>query len=286
MKNLLVTGSNGFIGSYFLNNYSNKYNIHKFSFRDDDFTKLDLDETDAIVHLSALVHQMGGASADEYERVNVAQTLELAKKAKKSGVKQFVFMSSVKVYGEERSSAYDEHSLCKPTDDYGMSKYKAELELQKLEDKNFKISIIRTPIVYGYGVKANIKSLVSLVKKVPLLPFGAILNKRSIVYIGNLSHLIEKIIDKNASGIYLASDDKALSTTELIEYIAEALNKKIYLFKFPYFSQLLKLLKPSFYQRLYGSLELNTKLTNKKLNFKNKYSTQEGIKLMLDGKEK
>ncbi len=113
-----------------------------------------------VFHLSALVHQMGGASVSEYERVNVAQTLELAQKAKKSGAKHFVFMSTVKIYGEETDSVYTESSECKAEDEYGKSKLKAERELLKLEDENFKVSIIRTPIVYGYGVKANIKSLV------------------------------------------------------------------------------------------------------------------------------
>jgi len=286
MKNIVCTGSSGFIGSYFTSKYSNKYAIASFSFLHDTLEDLSLNTTNVVVHLSALVHQMDGASEDEYERVNVIQTLELAKKAKASGVQQFVFMSSVKVYGEESSNVYTEHTPLHPQDAYGASKRKAELELLKLEDENFRVSIIRTPIVYGYGVKANIKSLVSLVSKVPILPFGGITNRRSMVYIGNLCHLIEVIIDKNASGIYLAADDKPLSTTELIESIAEALDTKIYLLQIPFFPQLLKLFKPSFYQRLYGSLELDTQSTKKHLAFTNRYSSKEGIKMMIEGEGK
>ncbi|MCD4667122.1 MAG: NAD-dependent epimerase/dehydratase family protein, partial [Sulfurimonas sp.] len=187
---VLLTGSNGFIGNYFKDNYENKYNINTFSFLNDNFQDLDLQNTDTIIHLSALVHQMGGASEKEYEKVNVTQTLNLANKAKENGVKHFIFMSTVKVYGEETKTAYKEDSSCNPQDDYGKSKLKAEIELQKLENDNFKISIIRTPIVYGYGVKANIKSLINLVDKVSVLPFADIENKRSMVYVGNLCYLI------------------------------------------------------------------------------------------------
>ena len=192
--------------------------------------------------------------------------MELAKKAKESGIKQFIFMSTVKVYGEETDSKYSENSICNPEDDYGKSKLKAELELQKLEDEDFKVSIIRTPIVYGHGVKANIKSLINLINKVPLLPFGKIENKRSMVYIGNLCHLVDEVIIQQKAGIFLASDNKPLSTTRLIELIAKNLDKKIYLIKIPFFESLLKLVKPSFHKRLYGSLEVDNTITKQKLN--------------------
>jgi len=278
--NILITGASGFIGSYFIDKYKDKYDIKTFSFLNDEFESLDLEGVDAIVHLSALVHQMGGASAEEYEMVNVSQTLELARKAKESGVKQFVFMSTVKVYGEETESKYTENSICNPEDDYGKSKLKAELELQKLEDENFKVSIVRTPIVYGYGVKANIKSLVHLVNRVPVLPFGKIENRRSMVYIGNLCHVVDEIIIQKTSGVFLVSDDEPLSTTKFIELIAKNLDKKVYLVKIPFFETLLKILKSSFHKRLYESLEVDNSLTMEKLKIKNRYSVEEGIKEM------
>ena len=145
---LLITGSTGFVGSYFINKYNEKYDIKTFSFLKDDINSLDCRDVDVVFHLSALVHQMGGASQEEYERVNVTQTLELAKTAKKNGIKHFVFMSTVKVYGEETDGVYTEESKCSPEDEYGKSKLKAELKLQQLQDENFKVSIIRTPIVY------------------------------------------------------------------------------------------------------------------------------------------
>ena len=153
----------------------------------------------------------------------------------------------------------------------------------ELEDDDFRVSIIRTPIVYGYGVKANIKALVNLVNKVPFLPFGKTENKRSMVYIGNLCHLVDKIIEEKQSGIFLASDDKPLSTSKLIELISENLNKKVYLIKIPFFETLLKLIKPSFHKRLYGSLEVDNSITKKKIGLVNPYSVEEGIKFMIDG---
>ncbi|RXJ90614.1 epimerase [Arcobacter sp. CECT 8983] len=285
MNKLIITGSSGFIGSYFINNYKKKYDIKTFSFRNSDINSLDYNNIDVVVHLSALVHQMGGASCEEYEKINVTQTFELANKAKQFGVKHFIFMSTVKVYGEEADGSYTENTICQPEDQYGKSKLKAEIELKKLENKNFKISIIRTPIVYGYGVKANIKSLVNLVNKISLLPFAKIENKRSMVYIGNLCHLVDEVIKQQKSGIFLASDDKPLSTTKLIELIAKSLDKKLYLIKVPFFENLLKSLKPSFHKRLYGSLEVDNSITKEKLNLKNPYTVDEGIALMIKGEE-
>lgn len=282
MNNILITGSSGFVGSYFINKYKDKYDIKTFSFRKDNINTLDCNDIDVVFHLSALVHQMGGASKEEYEKVNVTQTIDLAKKAKNYGVKYFIFMSTIKVYGEETDIAYNENSDCNPQDNYGKSKLKAEQELLKLEDDSFKVSIVRTPIVYGYGVKANIKSLINLVNKVPVLPSGSIKNKRSMVYIGNLCHLVDEIIIQEKVGIFLASDDEPLSTTRLIELIANGLGKKVYLIKIPFFESLLKLVKPSFHKRLYESLEVDNSETKKVLGFENKYSVEEGIRLMLN----
>jgi len=280
MKKLLITGSSGFIGNYFINQYKEKYNIKTFSFRKDNIKTLDCSDVDVVFHLSALVHQMGGTTQEEYEKVNVTQTLELAKKAKASGVKHFVFMSTVAVYGIENGVMH-ENSECHPLTEYGKSKLKAEKELRKLEDESYKVSIVRPPIVNGYNPPGNMKSLVNLVNKVPVLPFGNINNKRSMVYIGNLCHLVDEVIKQKESGIFLASDDEPLSTTKLCEHIAKNLDKKVYLVKIPFFETLLKVVKPSFHKRLYGSLEVDNTLTKEKLNLTNPFSVEEGIKLML-----
>ena len=284
-KKVLLTGATGFIGRYFIKKHRQTYHIKTFSFLKDNFNELDLKDVDVVIHLSALVHQMRGADIKDYEKVNVEQTLDLAKKAKESGVKQFVFMSSVKVYGEESDEVYTEKSICKPQDSYGESKLKAELGLKNMEDADFKVSIVRAPIVYGYGVKANMRSLVTLVKRFPILPFADINNRRSMVYVGNLSHLIDEIVKQEKNGIFLASDDEAISTTRLIELIAQSLGQKVNLVKIPIFSFLLKTLKRDYYKRLYGNLVVDNKETMKRLGLKNPFTTQEGIKLMIYGEK-
>ena len=281
---ILLTGSTGFIGNYFVNHYQGRYNIQPFSFLNDKLNTIDWQGIDIVIHLAALVHQMNGADKDEYERVNVTQTVELAKQAKNAGLGRFLFMSSVKVYGEETDIPYSETSDCNPEDDYGKSKLKAERKLLELEDDTFSVSIIRTPVVYGYGVKANINNFVNLIKKSPILPFGSINNKRSMVYIGNLCHLVDEVILQKQHGIFLAADDEPLSTTELVRIIAKKLKKKVYLLKIPFLEFLLKTIKPLFYKRLYQSLEIDNHFTKKKLNLSNPYSAEKGIERMLYGK--
>ena len=283
--NLLLTGASGFVGNYFVKKYTSKYKITQFSFRNNNFLDLDLSKVDTIVHLSALVHQMGGASQEEYEMVNVAQSLKLAQEAKESGVKHLIFMSSIKACGEESSSAYSENSKCHPEDDYGKSKLKAEKELQKLEDESFRVTTVRTPIVYGYGVKANMKNLISLVQTVPILPLASIANKRSMVYIGNLCHLLDVVVQKGEGTTFLAADDVPLSTTNLVELIAKELNTNLYLVKIPLFATLLKLIKPSFYKRLYESLEVDNSVSKESLELTNLYTVEEGIHYMIHGEE-
>jgi nucleoside-diphosphate-sugar epimerase len=283
MKKLLLTGARGFIGRYFQKEYAYKYTIQTFSFLKDDMETLHVKGVEAIIHLSALVHQMGGASDEAYEQVNVAQTLQLARKAKANHVKQFIFMSTVKVYGEESDRAYTEISPCHPEDAYGRSKLKAEQELKALADNDFIVSIIRTPIVYGRGVKANMQNLMKLIDTIPLLPLGGIENKRSFVYIGNLCALLNTLIDQRKGGIFLAGDDAPLSTTELIQELAKVKKKKLLLIQLPLFAMFLKWVKPSFYKRLFESLTVDNRYTKEVLQFKNPYSMQEGIAMMIQG---
>lgn len=282
MRTILLTGSTGFIGSYFIKKSSN-YSIIPFSFQNGVIVNIDFGRIDIVVHLAALVHQMEGASEEAYFHVNTRMTLELAKKAKEAGVKQFIFMSTVKVYGEENKTPYTENSPCNPQDDYGKSKLAAEEALKAIEDQNFIISIIRTPVVYGPGVKGNIKRLIKLIEKALILPFGAINNQRSMVYVGNLCAMINAIIEQRKSGIFLTSDDENTSTTELIQTIATAMNRKIVLLNIPGFKPLLQVLKPVYYQRLYGNLMIDNTLTKRILSFQNPYSFKEGIKQTILG---
>lgn len=282
---ILLTGATGFIGNHFIQ-YAISHQMITFSFQNDDINTLDLSDCDAVVHLAALVHQMNCADSEEYEQINLIKTLELAQKAKRAEIKQFIFMSTVKVYGEESDIAYTEATPCHPQDDYGKSKFHAEQELQKLNDTYFKVSIIRTPVVYGAGVKGNIRNLINLIQKIPILPFGNIQNQRSMVYVGNLCALIECVLEHHADGIFLACDDTPLSTSSFIKMIALALRKKLYLIQLPLFETALRFFRPSLHQRLFGNLIVDNTLTKKRLNFHNPFSTEEGINNMTQGNQK
>ena len=209
----------------------------------------------------------------------------LQKNAKKAGVKQFIFLSSVKVYGafNPSSGPWNEDSICNPDDSYGKSKYEAEIALRKLEDANFTVSIVRTPLVYGVGVKANMLSILRLVDRFPILPLAKVSNKRSFTSAENLVAFLDRIIEKRASGVFIAMDENPLSTTELVNSISKYLNKKVFLFQMPdLFVEVGKKLVPKVFDRLYGSFEMDNSKTLKTLDFKPPYSTEEGIKKMVE----
>ncbi|MFW3344178.1 NAD-dependent epimerase/dehydratase family protein [Aliarcobacter butzleri] len=284
MNKILITGSNGYLGSSFINQFRNKYTFEKFSLLNQKIEDIKLDNIDAILHCAALVHQKVEHSYEKYYEINVKYPVKLAKIAKQNAVKQFVFISTIAVYGEDEKKL-DENTICNPATFYGKSKLEAEKELLKLNDDNFTVSIVRPPMIYGKNAPGNIDSLVKLVKKSPIIPLENIKNKRSFIFIQNLLHIIEEVILQKKSGIFLACDDESLSTSRLIELIARNLGKKVYLVKIPFFETLLKVVKPSFHKRLYGSLEVDNSITKEKLNLKNPYSVEDGIRLMIKGRD-
>lgn len=281
-KTLLLTGSSGFIGRHFIRD-SLKHDIHSVSLRNTLPESLDLTGYDALIHLAALVHQMQGAPKEEYFHINRDLTLSLAQKAKNDGVKHFIFVSTVKVYGEETTTApLTEHSPCHPNDPYGESKLAAEEGLLAMASEYFTVSIIRIPLVYGEGVKANMFNLIKLCDTLPLLPFGGINNRRSMVYVKNVTAFINTLLEQRASGIFIVSDSKPISTTQLVQIIYTVLDKKRILLTLPkVLINLIQRLKPSLHQRLFGSLEIDPSASFKKLKFIPPYTTEEGIKAMI-----
>ncbi|PML45748.1 NAD-dependent epimerase/dehydratase family protein, partial [Vibrio sp. 10N.261.52.A1] len=173
-----------------------------------------------------------------YRDINTLGTLNLAKQAAEAGVKRFVFVSSIKVNGEftEPGSAFLPNLDNIPKDPYGLSKYEAEVELTKLsKETGLEVVIVRPPLVYGPGVKANFLSMMRMVEKAIPLPFGAIHNKRSLVYVDNLSSLILTCCEHpSAPGhTFLASDNQDVSTSQLIRAIALSMDKSPRLLPIP-----------------------------------------------------
>lgn len=284
LKNIVLTGSTGFVGSYFLEHQGN-LNIVEADLIANKPEDISLKGIDVVVHLAALVHQMKGAPVEQYFKINRDLAYEMARHAKSKGIKQFIFLSTVKVYGEYTSEGilWDEDFICKPIDAYGKSKMEAEKLLMGLQDDEFNVVIIRCPLVYGEGVKGNMLRLIKMIDRLPVLPFKNIQNKRSMVYVGNLVAMVKKAIDLNASGIFLAKDNRDLSINDWVTGIARHLGESIRLFRVPsIILMLIKRLKPGLYNRLFGSLVLNNDKSLKKLRFANPYSTENGIKNMIN----
>ena len=283
-KTLMITGASGFIGSNFIERYKDKYNIIPIDLLKVKPEEIDFRGVDTVLHLAALVHQMKGAPREKYFEVNTELTRSVAEEAKKQGVRHFVFYSTVKVYGYDgdlynHTMILNEKSECKPMNDpYGESKWEAEKILRRLEDNNFKIGIIRPPMVYGKGVKGNMESLIKLVKMLPILPFNYDKNRRSLVNIENLMYLTALVIDKEASGVFLPLDEKNISLKEIVEGIEKAYNlKRINIPMIQPIFWLLTKLKPNIMVRLFGTLQFDNRLTKEKLGYIPKIRYIEGI---------
>jgi nucleoside-diphosphate-sugar epimerase len=284
MTRVLITGSNSFVGVNF-RRFSKYRDVEEVSLRDNKPEDIEFRKYDVVLHLAAIVHQSEKISDEEYFKVNRDLCLRVAEESKKAGVKQFVFLSTLKVYGDfiNGTGLRNEDSICFPDDAYGKSKYAAEIELRKLEDKNFIVSIIRTPLVYGEDVKANMIKLVKLIDAMPLLPFAGIENKRNFTFAENLVGFIDRIIEKKASGVFIAMDNNALTTSELVGIISGYLGKRVRLFKLPgIVAKLGCVVFPEYFKRLFGSMEFSNKLTLEQLDYKPPYSTREGLKKMTD----
>jgi nucleoside-diphosphate-sugar epimerase len=284
MPGILITGRGSFIGASF-RRYSKFRDVSEVSLRDVEPESVSFMGCDTVLHLAAIVHQSSGTSEQEYFRVNRDLALGIAERAKKAGVKHFIFLSTVKVYGKwiEGSKPWNESSECYPSDPYGKSKYEAEKGLRRLESDDFKVSVVRTPIVYGPGVGANILKLMRLAETFPLLPFSNIANNRHYTYVENLVGFIDRIIEKRASGVFILMDERPVSTTELVRLISEFMHRKIKLVHMP--EILVKAgvkAMPSIFERLYRSFYLDNTLTKEILGFSPEYSIEEGISVMVE----
>lgn len=242
-----------------------------------------------VIHAAARVHVMHDTSADplaSYREINVEGTLNLAKQAADAGVKRFIFISTIKVNGENTlpGKAFCASDTSKASDPYGVSKAEAESALQALCAKTgMQFVIIRPPLVYGPGVKANFAAMLGLAKRNLPLPLGAIHNKRSMVGLDNLVDLIVTCIDhpKAANQIFLVSDDQDVSTTELLQIMTRAAGKKPWLLPVP--MSWLKLTgkltgKQAVIERLCGNLQVDISHTKDILGWKPPVSLEEGIK--------
>ncbi|MEO9522550.1 UDP-glucose 4-epimerase family protein [Marinobacter alexandrii] len=243
----------------------------------------------AIVHTAARAHIMDDEAADpltEFRSVNVAGTLNLARQAAAAGVERFVFISSIKVNGEQTTSGhcFTADDVPAPEDPYGISKREAEEGLQQIaEETGLEVVIIRPPLVYGQGVKGNFANMTKLIAKGFPLPLGAIHNKRSLVALDNLLDLIINCIANPAAAnqVFLVSDGEDLSTSELLRCVGKAMGQPARLLPVP--AKLLQigatvLGKKAMAQRLLGSLQVDTSKTREMLGWEPPVSVDEGLR--------
>jgi UDP-glucose 4-epimerase len=308
---LLLTGYSGFVGSQLLDNLKSGYTLSLLGRTppknmDLDFHQSQLDElsdfskpltdVNVLIHCAARAHIMNDESQDpltEFRKVNTHGTLNLAKQAASSGVSRFIYISSIKVNGEstEAKSPFKFDDKHAPKDPYGLSKSEAEIALFQLGKKTgMEIVVIRPPLVFGEGVKANFAALLKLVGKGLPLPFRCISqNKRSMVSVYNLVDLIKTCIEhpKAANQVFLASDDNDLSTADMIALMAKVQGKRNFALPVPVclFDLAAKLLnKQDVVSRLTGSLQLDIEHTKNTLNWKPPYSVKHGFKLSVTKK--
>lgn len=248
------------------------------------------DEVDVIIHCAARVHVMDDTSSNplaDFRKINVEGSINLANMAAKSGVRRFIFISSIKVNGEntEGGRVYDEDDTPSPKDPYGVSKMEAEEGLKRIAaETGMELVIIRPVLVYGPGVKANFFSMMRWVDKEIPLPLGAIRNKRSLIAIDNLIDLIETCIHHPAAAnqTFLASDGEDLSTTDLLKRIGVALDRKTRLIRIPYIIISILLVtigKKSIAERLGESLQVDISKSRDLLNWTPPLSVDEGLKI-------
>lgn len=238
MKKILITGANSYIGTsfekYINDNYPEKYIIDTIDMRDGTWYKKSFEKYDTVFHVAGIAHSDGGKISKEKEKsyyaVNTDLAIETAKKAKIDGVGQFIYMSSAIVYGD--SAPIGENKVIKkdtpvcPTNCYGDSKAKAERGLVKLESLNFKVVLLRPPMIYGRGSKGNYPILAKASVKLPFFPY--IKNQRSMLYIGNLCEFVRLVIENEDSGIFWPQNREYSNTSELVKMISDCHKKRLF----------------------------------------------------------
>ncbi len=253
-----------------------------------------LEDVSAIVHCAARVHVMDDTATDplaEFRRINVQGTLNLARQAAAKGVQRFVFISSIKVNGEATQSGapFFADGISAPLDPYGVSKMEAEQGLHEISAQTgMEIVVIRPPLVYGPGVKANFAAMMRWLKRGVPLPLGAIHNQRSLVALDNLVDLIVTCLTHPAAAnqTFLVSDGEDLSTTQLLRRMGNALGQPARLIPVP--ASLLRLGaalvgKPELAQRLCGSLQVDISKTRELLGWRPPVSVDEGLRRAAEG---
>lgn len=232
MKNVLILGKNSYIGTAlreWLEEKPEEFSVEMISQRDDVWKSVDFSYFDAVVDCVGIAHVDTGSIskeiASQYDSINTQLAVDTARKAKAQGVRQFIYLSSSIVYGDQ--TYISRTTQPKPLNAYGTSKLNAERELRKLENDAFRVAILRLPMVYGAGCKGNYPRLASLAAKMPVFPY--VENKRSMLYIENLCCFLSLVIRNEESGLFWPQNAEYTCTSAMVQAIAKAHGRKILL---------------------------------------------------------
>jgi len=284
--NVLIVGKNSYVGTHISEWLKiHDHSVYLLNSRTDEWKTYNYGNIDCIIHVAAIVHEKNEVPWEIYHKVNTLLPIHIAKIAKKQGVKQFIFFSTMGIYGKGKSLPYgttiSEFTEISPTSYYGKSKLEAEAGLKKLEGGSFNISIIRPPSIYGKNCPGNyISTFKNIASLFPVFPYSYSEAKQSFIYIDNLSELVRLIIEHKRRGVFTPQDNVQISTPDLLSLMAIIQEKKIHMSKFlgafPKVFQNCKIIT-----KLYGGINYSDNISNHFDGAYQKVSLREGMKRTL-----
>lgn len=286
MKKVLITGTGSFVGTAIqrhLEGFGDKYRVESVGTINGEWKDLDFGAYDAIYHVAGLAHADVGHVSDEvkakYYAVNTDLTIQIARKARAEGAKQFIFMSSSIVYGDPAPIGGERwitrETPCTPANFYGDSKFQAEKGLLPLNSGDFKVVILRCPMIYGRGGRGNFITLEKMARRVALFP--KVDNRRSILYVGNLAEFVRLMIENGESGVFWPCNRELINTSDLVRRIGARYGRRIILV--PGFTWALKLLARTsgYINKAFGSLAYEAGLGEYRQDYR-LYDLEQSIK--------
>ena len=229
MKKILIAGANSYIGESFANYMQqcpDRYRVDTLDVIGDGWKQASLAGYDVVFLVAGIAHRKETEeNASLYYQVNRDLAVALAEKAKQNGVRHFVFMSSMSVYGMDQGVITPD-TLPSPKSHYGKSKLEAEQNLARLENEHFRIAVLRPPMVYGKNCRGNFQLMLKLAKKSPVFP--VVSNRRSMISIDNLCAFVRLVIDGEEAGVFFPQNREYVNTTEMVRIMAKTLNRRIF----------------------------------------------------------
>ena len=279
MKRILITGKNSYIGTSVerrLLKEPHQYQINSLDMKGESWKRHDFSKYDVVFHVAGIAHVSTNPKMEQlYYSVNRDLAIEVARRAKEASVRQFIFMSSIIVYGESnnKSRVIDLLTVPKPSNFYGDSKLQAEKGIKELESIEFKIVILRPPMIYGKGSKGNYPKLAKFAKISPI--FVDYENRRSMLHIDNLCEFIKLMIDNKESGTFYPQNKEYVATTDLVRLIRKTYGKKLYTTKL--LNWLINILNIRVLRKMFGSLVYDFEMSEYESNVYQVRNLEESI---------